>query len=148
MWNEQTAPYLLVQQNLDSCRLSARWYFRFPRFCGVSDGAVILYLWLHGQSFNVKGQRSFLLWTQTPFVFDSNMCYYFRVMQFGLDVFFFFTASMFHSCSVFFAVAPLMQTGECNVKKPYHSVLNMLSLSVLKLPGLPLVSHHPVHQWF
>ena len=34
----------------------------------------------------------------------------------------------------FLVITPLMQKGECNLKKPYHSVLNMSSLSVLMLP--------------
>lgn len=34
----------------------------------------------------------------------------------------------------FFHIFPLMQKGECNLNKPYHSVLNVSSLSVLMLP--------------
>ncbi len=39
-----------------------------------------------------------------------------------------------------------MQKGECNLNKPYHSVLNMSSLSVLMLPYHVyfFVSHHEV----
>lgn len=117
---------------------------------------------MHG--FNVKGQTAqdqvcCLLTTIKAFkTIDSNLkilkfhsVYYFSLVQFGLSDYHSFAAcdvclkrlkATFCFCSnvtafVFcFLVAnvSLMQKAECNLKKPYHSVLNMLSLSVLTLP--------------
>lgn len=78
---------------------------------------------------------------QQPHIFNSTYCILGLMILFfffwpDLSLFLFYCLNNIFLLIFFFFldIVPLMQKGECNLKKPYHSVLNMSSLSVLMLP--------------